>query len=310
MILCSLVLTTSYYWFFWRESLEFIAMSGYLARLASFASWPSTAAVSSLALARSGFKYTGHGDSTICVECQLVVDSWQSGDRPDEVHRQRSLNCPFVQSQLEASDSSVLRTAAVECSSHNTDGTGRLHSFTTSDSVIQQVNSVTNLPSSTARHSPLPCTVNRDHPDFERLKDEAIRLSTFYDWPERAACIVEPHDLAKAGFFYTGQTDRVQCTFCRGCLRNWVQGDNPAEEHRRHFPDCLLNQQQKDVHDGRITTLTANSVVDVSVQVIYLCCLSVPLCPPFFPNISFHSPTPFCNLCPSLCPFLSPEEKG
>ena len=42
--------------------------------------------------------------------------------------------------------------------------------------------------------------------------------------------------------FYTGQIDRVQCAFCRGYLRNWVQGDKPAEEHRKNFPNCLFVQ--------------------------------------------------------------------
>lgn len=250
---------------FSRKSLELSTMFGHLARLASFASWPSTSTVSSLALARAGFKYTGEGESTVCVECHLVIDSWQSGDRPDQVHSQQSPNCPFVRSQLEAGDSSVLRTSAVEHSSHNTDGTSIVHGLTTSDSVTRQVNSVSDLSSSTASQSPLSCTINRDHPDFVLLKNESVRMSTFYDWPERVTRIVEPRDLAKAGLFYTGQCDRVQCAFCRGYLRNWVQGDSPAEEHRRHFPDCSLSQQQKDVHDGRIAMLTANHVVDVSV---------------------------------------------
>lgn len=239
-------------------------MSSQLVRLASFASWPSSAAVSSLALARSGFKYTGHGESTVCVECQLVVESWQSGDHPDQVHSQQSPNCPFVRSQLEATDSSILRTAAVGQSSHNIGVARRVHSSTVSDSVTRPVNSVSSLPGSTASHVPLSCTIDRDHPDFERLKDESVRLSTFHDWPERVALIVEPHDLAKAGMFYTGLSDRVQCAFCRGYLRNWVPGDNPAEEHRRHFPDCSFSRQwkePKDTHDGRNANLTA-SVVD------------------------------------------------
>ena len=247
-------------------------MSSHLARVASFASWPSSAAVSSLALARSGFKYTSHGESTVCVECQLVVESWQSGDRPDQVHRQRSPNCPFVRSQLEATDSSILRTAAVEQSPHNVGVARRVHSSTVSDSITQPVNSVNNLPGSTASHVPLSSTIDRDHPDFERLKDESVRLSTFHDWPERVACIVDPHDIARAGMFYTGQIDRVQCAFCRGCLRNWVQGDNPAEEHRKNFPDCSLLRQWKDTHDGRNANLTA-SAVDVSVITYTTLCI-------------------------------------
>lgn len=63
-----------------------------------------------------------------------------------------------------------------------------------------------------------------------------MRLGTFSDWPATAK--VAATDLARAGFFYTGGTDRVQCAFCHGYLRNWVDGDTPDGEHRRHFPHC------------------------------------------------------------------------
>ena len=245
-------------------SQEFAEMSSQLVRLASFATWPSTAAVSSLALARSGFKYTGHGESTVCTECQLVVDVWQRGDRPDEVHRRCSPNCAFVQEQLQANVSSVSHPAAAAVErtshSHNTNLTCSTHAFTTTDNVTVTVNHVAH---NTASRVPLLCSVDRDRPDYERLKDEDVRRSTFHDWPERVASIVDPRDLAKAGLFYTGEIDRVQCAFCRGYLKNWVQGDIPADEHRRLFPDCPLVRQQTDVHDGRRANLTA---VDVSVM--------------------------------------------
>ena len=100
-------------------------------------------------------------------------------------------------------------------------------------------------------------TVDRSRPDFVQLRSESARLSTFDDWPLSAGRIVQPRDLAAAGLFYTGHADRVQCAFCRGCLRRWREGDVPAQEHRRHFPDCPL------VHDaasGSITTrLQTNS---------------------------------------------------
>jgi len=188
-------------------------MSSQLVRVASFAAWPSTAAVSSLALAGAGFKYSGHGESTVCADCQLIVDSWQRGYRPDKIHAQRSPNCAFVQQHLQ-------------------------------DRIVSNILISAQSASTAPESENVLCFVNRDHPDFERLKDEAVRLSTFFDWPERVASIVRPGDVAKAGLFYTGQTDRVQCAFCRGYLRNWVQGDIPADEHRRLFPDCPFVRQQ------------------------------------------------------------------
>ena len=71
---------------------------------------------------------------------------------------------------------------------------------------------------------------------LQRMKTEEARLMTFTRWPNHAA--VTPQDLARAGFFYTGSNDRVQCAFCENVLRNWERGDNPTFEHRRHFPRC------------------------------------------------------------------------
>jgi len=87
---------------------------------------------------------------------------------------------------------------------------------------------------------PLIPPIDGSHPDFIQLQSESARLLTFHDWPSSAGHIVEPRDLAATGLFYTGHADRVQCAFCRGCLRSWRPGDRPDQEHRRHFPDCPL----------------------------------------------------------------------
>jgi len=72
--------------------------------------------------------------------------------------------------------------------------------------------------------------------EFCARRHENVRLGTFSDWPTSAR--VAADDLSRMGFFYTGETDRVQCAFCRGYLRNWVVGDTAEGEHRKHFPDC------------------------------------------------------------------------
>lgn len=41
---------------------------------------------------------------------------------------------------------------------------------------------------------------------------EQKRLESFADWPVSAPVI--PTNLAGAGFYYTGQGDRVRCAFC------------------------------------------------------------------------------------------------
>ena len=106
----------------------------------------------------------------------------------------------------------------------------------------------------------IPC-IDRSRPDFVQLRSESVRLSTFHDWPSSAGRIVDPRDLAATGLFYTGHADRVQCAFCRGCLRSWKPGDRPAEEHRRHFPDCPLMRGAAADADSRasLTTISASS---------------------------------------------------
>ncbi|KAK6168965.1 hypothetical protein SNE40_020109 [Patella caerulea] len=68
---------------------------------------------------------------------------------------------------------------------------------------------------------------------------EQNRYETFRSqWPSSAA--VTPDELAKAGFKYIGPGDRVKCVFCHGILSNWVPGDRPFEEHKKHFPNCVF----------------------------------------------------------------------
>ncbi|XP_072222377.1 baculoviral IAP repeat-containing protein 7 [Leuresthes tenuis] len=69
-----------------------------------------------------------------------------------------------------------------------------------------------------------------------QMRVEGERLRTFQHWQGDAP--VTCGDLAKAGFFFLGPGDKVQCFCCGGILRYWVHGDNPAAEHKRHFPTC------------------------------------------------------------------------
>jgi len=70
---------------------------------------------------------------------------------------------------------------------------------------------------------------------YERMKSERERLASFNNWP--IPCI-SPRELAKYGFYYTGERDLVKCTFCKGIVAGWQEGDLPLNEHRRHFPRC------------------------------------------------------------------------
>uniref|UniRef100_A0A673YHU2 RING-type E3 ubiquitin transferase n=1 Tax=Salmo trutta TaxID=8032 RepID=A0A673YHU2_SALTR len=69
---------------------------------------------------------------------------------------------------------------------------------------------------------------------------EEERLRTFENW--RRDTPVTAGNLARAGFYFLGPEDKVQCFCCGGILRYWVHGDSPIVEHKRHFPTCSFVQ--------------------------------------------------------------------
>lgn len=88
--------------------------------------------------------------------------------------------------------------------------------------------------------------VERDQ--FERLLPDpwSLRMSSFdlrfqsYGeyWPKQMA--QSPVDLSLAGFFYTGEGDRVK-TFCCGLtLSQWNHYDIPWDKHKQARPKCNL----------------------------------------------------------------------
>ncbi|XP_036041385.1 baculoviral IAP repeat-containing protein 7 isoform X2 [Onychomys torridus] len=80
-------------------------------------------------------------------------------------------------------------------------------------------------------------------PAFPEMDSEDLRLASFYDWPSTAG--IQPEPLAAAGFFHTGQQDKVRCFFCYGGLQSWEHGDDPWTEHARWFPRCRFLLQSK-----------------------------------------------------------------
>nr|XP_026693981.1 baculoviral IAP repeat-containing protein 2-like [Ciona intestinalis] len=51
--------------------------------------------------------------------------------------------------------------------------------------------------------------------------------------------------IAKAGFYYLGDRDRVKCWYCNRGLQNWDPDDEPWTEHAKWFPICQFVLQQK-----------------------------------------------------------------
>ncbi|XP_047208646.1 E3 ubiquitin-protein ligase XIAP [Girardinichthys multiradiatus] len=72
-----------------------------------------------------------------------------------------------------------------------------------------------------------------NHTDFSRLEN---RLDSFKG--STLAQQVPPERLARAGFYFTGNADRVQCFSCSKTVENWHSGDTPVQRHMEISPSC------------------------------------------------------------------------
>ena len=73
-----------------------------------------------------------------------------------------------------------------------------------------------------------------DNTDVMYYKD---RLQTFEHWPRQI--IPDKFRLAKAGFYYRGETNKVTCFACGIQLKHWERTDDPLTEHNKWSPNCI-----------------------------------------------------------------------
>lgn len=73
------------------------------------------------------------------------------------------------------------------------------------------------------------------HPFYE---NEQTRIESFKKWP--FSFLLNPKDLARAGFFFNGPGDIVTCFQCNGTLANWDPKHDPINQHAKFFPNCIF----------------------------------------------------------------------
>ncbi|KAK3535787.1 hypothetical protein QTP70_021099 [Hemibagrus guttatus] len=66
----------------------------------------------------------------------------------------------------------------------------------------------------------------------------STRLNSFQTFPNSVQ--VPAERLARAGFYFTGESDRVRCFSCLHTIENWNQGDIPVERHQSVSPFCTF----------------------------------------------------------------------
>lgn len=76
------------------------------------------------------------------------------------------------------------------------------------------------------------------YPKIPHMRSEEARYRSFSSWPPSAP--INPRDLAQAGLYSLGESDKVQCFCCGGMLGCWEAGDTAWDEHNRHYPNCFF----------------------------------------------------------------------
>ncbi|NXV40950.1 BIR7B protein, partial [Uria aalge] len=179
-------------------------------RLRTFQHWPSTSPVSARDLVKAGFFFVGPRDEVQCFCCGGVLKDWRPGDCPVLEHLKFFPSCKFIGGE-DVGNQEMLPLQEI---------------FDTVDgqflSLLQGIDSED--------------TALANEPEYPEMVTEEMRLSTFRNWPRYTD--MRPEQLARAGFFYTGQDDVVRCFYCDGGVRNWSFSDDPWTEHAKWYPGC------------------------------------------------------------------------
>ena len=72
--------------------------------------------------------------------------------------------------------------------------------------------------------------------DLTQYKYYEQRLNTFETWPKQM--IPDKYSLAKSGFVYAGQGDKVRCFQCGVGINQWERTDDVWTEHNKWSPNC------------------------------------------------------------------------
>ncbi|NXG13353.1 XIAP ligase, partial [Grallaria varia] len=84
---------------------------------------------------------------------------------------------------------------------------------------------------------------------------ECCRLGTFAGFP--LGCPVSALTLARAGFVYTGEGDKVKCFSCHTTIEGWASGDSAVERHKQLSPNCRFITESAFL-DGNMDPVTQN----------------------------------------------------
>ncbi|XP_078067474.1 E3 ubiquitin-protein ligase XIAP-like isoform X2 [Mustelus asterias] len=209
------------------------AMCSEEARLKTFTTWPSYAIVTPKELAKAGLYYIHKDDQVQCFCCGGLMKNWEPGDRAMSEHKRHFPMCAFILGHS-------VGNIPLDPNCSWTD---------------------VNQPLNGEAEANVFCLPK--HPDKQTYES---RLQTFKSSEHFA---LNASDLARAGFYSTGEEDNVKCFHCDGGLRNWESCDEAWEQHAKWFPGCAFLTQQKGhdfVNDVQLKKLHSISTTEALPQ--------------------------------------------
>ncbi len=213
-------------------------------RLLSFHNWPRDNPMDPRDLAKAGFFSMEKEDAVQCFACFGKINRWEQGDVAQEEHKKHYPSCPFVLG-LDVKNQPISDLQKVQAASMNYRQPSEF------EPALQRFSKhmETALPQTAkVRSKWVEGASNKEpavhQPKFPLYTGENRRLSTFdAGWPGVSG--ITPNNLARAGFFYTGEGDSTKCFYCGGGLKNWESTDEPWTEHAKWFPKCAWLAQQR-----------------------------------------------------------------
>ena len=229
-------------------------------RLRSYHSMSFDVDFSAVRLAANGLFLSRDGRSLICFSCGLVQTLEASMD-PILKHTTHSPSCRHLLGTDNHNVPISPRLPLTNLTQNHESSDGTAGACTSYSSVLPYQESFDYQPdthSDRRRMCSLHCNISKANctvdatqqgrvcpqiPRYLAYESIEIRKHSFQNVSGRMDHIY--HDIATAGFFYTGYGDYIRCFFCGGGLRNWGQGDDPWMEHARWFPNCAFLLRHK-----------------------------------------------------------------
>jgi baculoviral IAP repeat-containing protein 7/8 len=151
-------------------------------------------------LALVGFYFHKHPDIVKCNFCHIIIHDFEAGDTPLGEHYKHSPNCPLLKRRK--TDNEPVDALRL-------------------DQILPPV-SYDECGFQSKKHSPTKESIK--HPEYRLVQQ---RIKSYDSWP--IGIKQKPNELAEAGFFYSGQSDRTTCFACGLEIFQWSPDDNVSD---------------------------------------------------------------------------------